>query len=278
MTEQIKKQRDFEFGDSSIAASYDNVLVHGLFTHWAESLADTFSDWRGRRVLDLATGTGVVAEYLSSRVGPGGRVIGADINDEMLALARSRCAGGETTVEFINSSAHPLQLETETVDVVVCQQGFQFFPDRPAATEEIFRVLEPGGKVILTTWCPVDECQYFGWICDALEKLKEPELAELMRAPFDYMPADELQEHFSVAGFGEIRVSREEKPFHIPGDVEDAVEVAYATPIASMLRDLTPEKQDQFRADLRCRVVGQGSGGTSLGMMASHVLAATKGN
>lgn len=278
MDNQLKEKRDFSFGDSSVAASYDSVLVPSLFLPWAESLIDSHDDWEGKRVLDLATGTGVVAHELVPRVGPAGRIIGTDINEEMLDIARRRCAENGDVVEFINSPAHPLALPDSSVDRVVCQQGFQFFPDRGAAAAEIFRVLRPAGSVILTTWCPVAECEYFGWMCDALENLDEKELAEMMQVPFDHLPASELGEHFAAAGFKGVETVRQERDFRIDGDMDQALAVAYATPIGAMLGELSEEKQTQFRSDLRRKLAQLCTGGTAMGKMASNVLTAAKEN
>jgi len=275
MGDQTAK-REFSFGDGAVAAAYDAVLVPGLFAPWADGLVEDTGNWKGRKVLDLATGTGIVAQKLAGKVGAGGRVIGADINGKMLELARRRCSRCADVVRFIDSPAHPLSLADAAVDAVVCQQGFQFFPDRSAAAREIHRVLVPGGTVVATTWRPVKECQFFGWVCEALEKVDEPELAELMRAPFDFMPADELGDHFAGAGFDEVRVGRQERDFRYPGSPDEALDVAYATPIGAMLAGLSEDKQFRFRKELRRNLVMLCSGGTAMGTMVANVLTAAK--
>ena len=126
----MSEKQEFSFGDNSVASAYDNVLVRYLFEPWAVRLIEENQPWEGRRVLDLATGTGIVAQQLAGQVGPGGNVIGIDINSEMLALARKRCADLNSVVKFIECSAHPLDIPSNSIDVVVCQQGFQFFPDK----------------------------------------------------------------------------------------------------------------------------------------------------
>ena len=89
----MSTKQDFSFGDDSVASAYDNVLVSILFKPWAERLVEEHQPWDGRQVVDLATGTGIVAQLLASKVGTSGKVFGTDINAEMLSLAKKRCTG-----------------------------------------------------------------------------------------------------------------------------------------------------------------------------------------
>jgi len=268
----------FSFGDDSVANAYDNVLVPVLFEPWANRLVDEYRPWTGRRVLDLATGTGIVAQLLAEQVGPSGKVLGSDINGEMLALARERCADLTNAVEFIESPAHPLDITSNSLDYVVCEQGFQFFPDKGAAAQEIYRVLRAGGKFIATTWYPVVECQFFGTICEALDAINEPEIGAMMRIPFDSMPWSVLPPHFEVAGFVNVGLERQEQDFVLAGGVTQAIEVAYATPIGPQLRALTDERQDLFRKTLTELLHELSDDGITMGRMVTNVLSADKPN
>lgn len=79
----MTKSDQFSFSGDSVASAYNNVLVPVLFKPWAISLIEEQGPWEGRRVLDLATGTGIVAQLLAQRVGSegkerGGQARGAD--------------------------------------------------------------------------------------------------------------------------------------------------------------------------------------------------------
>jgi len=272
----MEKPSEFNFGDQSVADAYDAVLVPILFDPWAAQLVDDFKQWQGQCVLDLATGTGVLAQRLAKHVGPTGKVIGADINGEMLTLARQRCAGANPPVEFIESPAEPLNLPGESVDVVVCQQGYQFFPDKPAAAREMFRVMRKHGTVIVSTWRPVEECEFFGSICDALHTVGEDELSDMMRIPFDSMPESELSLHFEAAGFDDVRVRQHQLALTVSEGVSHAVNVAYSTPIGPKLRALTENKQAQFRKAFKEQLDELSSDGQTMGRMVSNVLSAEK--
>ncbi len=267
---------EFDFGDDSVAGSYDDVLVPMLFEPWAARLVEDNQPWEGQHVVDLATGTGIVARALVDEVGQQGRVTGVDLNGAMLARARKRCEGLEGTVEFMEGPAYPLDLPDGCADTVVCQQGFQFFPDKPAAAREIYRVLKPGGRAIVATWRPVSECEFFGAICGALVEIGKAEVTEAMRVPFDFMPAEELAASFRAAGFAAVRVEQLAQDLVMEGGNREALGAAYATPIGPSLRDFSEELQDAFGAALTRRLDGLSGGETTMGSMVSDMLTTAK--
>jgi SAM-dependent methyltransferase len=179
-------------------------------------------------------------------------------------------------VELLQCPADSLDLPDGSVDVVVCQQGFQFFPDRPAVAREVHRVLREGGKAVATTWEPVSECRFFGAICDAATAIGEPEIADMMRVPFDYMPATELAACFESAEFRNLRLDRQERDLVVNHEGPRAVEVAYATPIGPKLRTLPDERQAEFRDAFAERIHELSDGGTTMGPMVTNVVIAEK--
>ena len=272
----IPSRRAFEFNDNSVASAYDAVWVPVVFRPWATRLLEEHPQWKGQRGLDIATGTGIVARLLADQVGPEGKVIGTDINDEMLSVAKERCAGLAPPVTFVKSPAHPLEISSDAVDVVVCQQGFQFFPDRRAAAGEMYRVLREGGRVVVSTWRSVEECPFVGVICRALNAIEESGMADTMRIPFDFLPESELASHFSSVGFVNVDVNQQEQDLVFGGGAKHAIEAAYSTPIAPQLRALPEEKQALFRNAMTELLGELSDDGVTMGRMASNVLVAEK--
>lgn len=137
------------FAQMSFPEIYEQALVGPLFQPWVDSLLDDVQLAAGDRVLDIACGTGIVARLAKERLGATGRVVGVDVNPPMIAVAR-RVA---PTIDWRQGDAGALPLATdEQFDVVVCQQGFQFFRERGVAAQQMRRVLVSGGRVGVSTW------------------------------------------------------------------------------------------------------------------------------
>jgi ubiquinone/menaquinone biosynthesis C-methylase UbiE len=272
----MSEPQKFSFGDSSVAIAYDNVLVRVLFEPWAVRLVEEYGPWQDKRVLDLATGTGIVAQKLATQLGERGKVIGTDINGEMLSLAKQRCAGLIPDEMFVESPAYPLEISSASMDVVVCQQGFQFFPEKLAAAQEAHRVLSDGGKIIATTWESVNECELFGTICKALNYMGETEMSDMMRVPFDFMPGTELSAHFDEAGFNNVEVKQQERDLVLSGGVKEGIEVAYSTPIGPKLRALSDEKKSKFKNTFSEMLNEMSENDIIMGRMVTNVVTADK--
>ena len=136
----------------------------------------------GMRVLDLACGPGIAALAASDLVGPTGHVTGVDLNPGMLEVAR-RSPASPSPVEWVEASAMELPFDEDTFDVVVVQQGVQFFPDLDVAVAEMVRVTRPGGTVAATSWTPMETSPYLHAQYVALrEAAGEDQVASLVAA------------------------------------------------------------------------------------------------
>jgi SAM-dependent methyltransferase len=102
----------------------------------------------GMTVLDLGSGAGFDAFLAAERVGPGGRVIGVDMTEEMLVLARRNAAArGAANVEFRPGRLEALPVEDASVDLVISNCVINLVPDKEAVFREVARVLKPGGTI-----------------------------------------------------------------------------------------------------------------------------------
>jgi ubiquinone/menaquinone biosynthesis C-methylase UbiE len=246
----LTERREFEFGGGSIAEDYDDVLVPLMFDPWAELLIGAMPPESSWDILDLATGTGIVASKIAPRLGAAGSLTAADVSADMLAVARARLEAIESAarIEIVETPAHPLRLPDASMDAIYCQQGFQFFPDQGAAAIEMHRVSRPGGRLAVATWCPLSECDFFGMIADCLRRIGEAEAAAMMATPFDHMPQRDLEAHFVAAGFRNVSIDRLARKLVFEGGVDQAYRTMFATPIAPRLADFSPEKTEEFRS------------------------------
>ena len=131
--------------------------------------------------MDIACGTGVVARLAAQRVGPTGKVTGLDLNPSMLAVAASITSA---LITWQEASATNTPLPDGAFDVVYCQLGLQFFPDRSAALREMYCVLVPGGRLGLMVWQDIQSSPGFSALAAALARHVSTEAAGIMRAPF----------------------------------------------------------------------------------------------
>jgi len=132
---------------------YEQWWVPAIMGTCAEDLVDVACLQTGEKVLDVACGTGVVARVAARVGGESVSVTGTDINCDMLKAAR-RFAHPECAreIEWCVGDAARLPFEDSTFDVVLCQQGLQFMPDRDASMREMKRVLAPGGRLVASVW------------------------------------------------------------------------------------------------------------------------------
>jgi ubiquinone/menaquinone biosynthesis C-methylase UbiE len=143
---------------ASLPELYERFLVEPLFRPFAEALLERAALGRSERLLDVACGTGIVARLGRDRVGDEGHVVGVDASPGMLAVARTV----SPSIDWREGDATRLPASHDEVfDVVTCHQGLQFFADRPAAVREMRRVLAPGGRLAVGTWCPLEDAPLF---------------------------------------------------------------------------------------------------------------------
>ena len=186
---------------------YERHMVPAIFQQWAPALAETAGVQPGQRVLDVACGTGVVTRLLAERVGTGGHVVGLDFNPGMLAAARAATTNANVT--WREGDVANMPFLDGSFDVVVCQQGLQFFPDKPAALREMRRVLAPGGRLALSVWRSVDNAPGFRVLEEKLALRIGKERAAL--PPFSMGDGQLLRALVTGTGFREVRVEADVK-------------------------------------------------------------------
>jgi SAM-dependent methyltransferase len=152
----------------------------------------------GDHVLDIACGTGIVARVARERLGDAGYIVGIDVSSDMLTVARAVAP----TIDWREGNAIALPLrDGEEFDVVVCQQGLQFFPDKPAAAGQMRRALANGGRLAVATWRSDDEIPFFR----GLRRVAERHLGAIADQRYSFGAAAPLEALLRDAGFHEVR-------------------------------------------------------------------------
>jgi ubiquinone/menaquinone biosynthesis C-methylase UbiE len=201
---------DWSAQGGNAPAQYEEFLVPAMFTPFAETLVEQAGITEGSHVLDVACGTGAASRAAARRAGGSGSVTGLDLGEPTLAIARSAPAEeGAAPITFKQSDAAALDAESDAFDVAICQQGLQFFPDRPAALAEMRRALKPGGRLAIATWTGM-EGNPFGAVVEALKNNLSADAASMLASPFA-LTAEELERVIADAGFGDVEVRQEEQ-------------------------------------------------------------------
>lgn len=238
------------FAAASIDAmrAYDAILAR-LFTPWARDLIDRVDPPRGCTALDVAAGPGTVAHLLAERIGRDGRVVAADISPAMLEIARAKPVAGDwARIDWVEAPAAPLPLPDDAVDIVTCQQGLQFFPDKVAALAEMRRTLRNGGRAAVAVWTRVED-QVFGYLRDAIANVVSPELATRYLGPF-LLSGDEAAQQARTAGFDKVELERVTLPAVLPGGAQDMFDTLPAAGIAADIAALDDAKRAELLAEL----------------------------
>ena len=134
----------------TLAEFYDRYLVPLIFAPYAEVVADRAKALRPRRVLETAAGTGVVTEALARKLPTDVTITATDLNQAMIERGKARPGMGR--VNWQQADAMKLPFPDDAFDLIVCQFGVMFFPDKQASFNESFRILTPSGTYLFVLW------------------------------------------------------------------------------------------------------------------------------
>lgn len=196
----------------SAAEIYEEFFVPALFREWGDRVADAAGIAPGQRVLDVACGTGVLARAAAERTGPGGSVVGVDLNEGMLQVA----ARTASAIEWRRGAAESLPFESESFDAVVSQFALMFFADRGAGLREMARVLRPSGRLTVAVWAALDTTPGYSAVVELLKQLFGDDVADALRAPFLLGDRPALASLFADAGVPDAEIATREGTARFP--------------------------------------------------------------
>src|SRR5262249_42355962 len=229
-------------GDS--AELYERYLVPPVTLPWAVDLVGRVGVDAAERILDVACGTGAVARVAAERVGDGGRVVGVDVNRAMLRIARARVPG----LEWREGSVLALPFADGEFDVVFCQLGLQFFPDRPAALREMRRVLAPCGRLGARVYSSIERNPPAGAPSEALDRQFGEGASRAKRHEHSLADRAELAGLLAATGFADIRVETVSREVRF-ASAEEWVRIQFAaTPLAALLEGREPSQCERLVA------------------------------
>jgi ubiquinone/menaquinone biosynthesis C-methylase UbiE len=214
----------------SIPEIYDRLLVPLIFEPYAVDLANRIAGRAPRDVLETAAGTGVLTRALASRLAPSTRLVATDLNQPMLDQAARRGPG--QTVEWRQADALSLPFDDRSFDVVACQFGAMFFPDKVRGYREARRVLRPAGSFLFNVWDRIEENEFADVVTQALADVFPDDPPRFMaRTPHGHHDVGRIRQDLSAAGFAGIVVEAVDALSRAPSAREVAVAYCQGTPL-----------------------------------------------
>lgn len=186
----------------SIAATYEQLMVPMLFEPYAAEVADRARDHRHDDILETACGTGAVTRAVHSAL-PGSTIVATDLNPAMLAIAGEKLH--TANVRFQAADAQQLPFDDHCFDLVICQFGIMFFPDKRGANREARRVLRQEGRYILLIWDALERNPISKAIHEAVAaQFPDDPPAFIERIPFGYCDLEKITADLVAAGFDDL--------------------------------------------------------------------------
>jgi len=202
----MEKKEAYTF-TSADAENYDFYLGPVIFEPYGQYVAAHIEVAGLKCVLELASGTGRVTQHLRSALPAGVELWATDLNNDMLDIAKRKL--GEEGINFKTEDIQHLSFPDNTFDLVICQFGMMFLPDKQQGFDEIYRVLKPGGKVICLTWDSTINNPMFGLLINELIlPWFEDEDPTRFFTPFSLHNPQQLTEWMKNVGFNDVVVNR----------------------------------------------------------------------
>ena len=228
--------------DAAFAKNYDQYLGPLLFEPFAEDIAERISNGTFSSVLEIACGTGRATRHIRRAIPSTSKLVATDSNADMIKVAAELVP--DNNINWQTADAQQLIFPDESFDLVVCQLGLMFMPDKMKVVSEWLRVLKKGGKLIFSTWDKIENngviylgnqiiCSYF------------PENPpSFYRAPFNMCQPDQLETLLVSQGFRSVKVSAVEKVGTSPSAHDTAVGMVQGNPIYGRIIEKDPKLVD----------------------------------
>jgi SAM-dependent methyltransferase len=237
------QQDSTSFSGGNIPENYDAGLGPVIFADYADDIARRAGALRPKRVLETAAGTGIVSRRLRDHLSADAQLTSTDLSPWMIEIAKTKFKPGEQ-ISLQPADATALPFPDASFDVVVCQFGVMFYPDKDKSYAEAHRVLAPGGRYLFNAWDP-HRYNAFGRIPHGLLARFFPDDPPQFQAiPFSY-GFDAARDSLVAAGFADItaQVVRFEK--NIGDGSAFARGITFGSPVVDQIRargSVTPEQ------------------------------------
>lgn len=228
------------------ASDYFDAPALSFWNRFGKQTIDRLLLRPADHVLDVCCGTGASAIPAAVCVGDTGYVLGIDLAESLLQLARKKSEQqGLKNIEFRYGDFENLDLPDESFDAIICVFGIFFVPDMIAAVRELWRLLRPGGKLAITSWGEkvFEPANHIFW--DVLEA-ERPDLCKKL-APWERISNPvALQALLEVGGANQVKVVAEEET-HDLATPEDWWTMILGGGLRGTIDQLDPAARERIR-------------------------------
>lgn len=241
-------------GDAGKRWASQQTRLDAMLSPISEAALRTAAAISGEHVLDIGCGCGATSIALAQAVGAKGRVIGADVSEPMLALARERSGTSMRHLAFKEADAAQYPFEAGAADLLFSRFGVMFFADPDAAFANMRKALKPGGRATFVCWRDWRENE---WVRIPIAAVRphvppQPQLGPEDPGPFSFANPGRVRRILATAGFDAITMKPFDTPIQLGRSLDDAADhLQEFGPISRMLAEASAAQKQDAAASLR---------------------------
>jgi len=259
----------------SVPENYDRHMVPLIFAPYAADLARRAASFAPQAVLETAAGTGVVTRALAPKLSPGASYIATDLNPPMLDYAASQ-QPSDRRITWQQANALELPFADAAFDLVCCQFGAMFFPDRVAAYREAKRVLKPGGHFLFNVWDRIEENVFADDVTNALAEIFPNDPPRfLARTPHGYHDTALIRRDVEAAGFSRVSIETRAEQSHAPSARLAALAYCQGTPLRNEIEARDAGRLEAATNHAASAIAAKHGSGAVAAKIQAHVIVAT---
>ncbi len=258
-----------------VAELYEQRLVPLIFEPYAADLVHRLGSLAKGELLEVAAGTGVVTRALATALSSSVLITATDLNPGMIEEAKR--VGTPRPVTWEQADVMALPYEPGTFDVVVCQFGVMFFPDKATAFSEVHRVLKPGGRLVFNAWDRIETNEFADVITQAVGTLFPSDPPHfLRRTPHGYHDPDAIRADLRAGGFeGEVEIEPVEARSRATDASSPAIAYCHGTPLRDEIEARDPSRLDEATAAAAAAIAARFGPTDVDGLIRAWVITAT---
>jgi ubiquinone/menaquinone biosynthesis C-methylase UbiE len=258
----------------SIPENYDRYMVPLIFEDFARDMAERVSARSPGAVLETAAGSGVVTRAVAPRLSQSASYVVTDLNQPMLDYAATRQAA-DPRIRWRKADAQALPFEDAAFDLVFCQFGVMFFPDRQSGYREAKRVLKPGGCFLFNVWDRIEENVFANEVTNALAEFFPDDPPRFMaRTPHGYHDTTLIRGDLAKAGFSRVTIDTRAEQSRAPSPRHAAVAYCQGTPLRNEIEARGPEKLEAATDHAASAIADRHGPGEIAAKIQAHVIMA----